>query len=289
MHFEPLAPRLSAIPKSRLFTQDTVTELSSIVTELDGLAKKVRPLGAKCHIQIATLANNILSVANAVEDGDASIQIMQDLRHRMVSFDESIPEFESELAAAKRSKKSSRYTDEVASFSEALGKYSVDAPEPDTEEGQTALASDLQQALRNLGTRNRAIQKRLPRASAVDKYAIVKLPVLVLTGNRLDPKKLDKLGFEVSDFEGYPVIEDQLLLAVRTSYAKDWDMTTAEIADELLDTLSATTGTPLTLVSEQGSSVKASNGFMYYWIMPISYFNKLAPAMGELNNWSIAL
>lgn len=287
MQFKPLTPTLQAIPRDTLLTAETASVLSDMVGELDTMADRLKQVKATSHVKVRQLSNNILSVANAIEDGEGNIEMMRALRTSLEKFDVDLLEIETEYSSAKAGPSRERYSDEIATLEQAMAGYTVDDPKPG-QETANSLNADLETVLKNLSARNRSIQRVLPRVSKVDKFSIIRLPILVLVENKLDPKKLDKMGFEVTDMEGYPVIEGQMVLAVRTEYAKQWDLTTGDVAEEIIETLSKNGSQAIKLVSDEGRSAKGSTGFIYYWIMPERYYNKLMPVMGSFSDWSIA-
>ena len=299
MKFSEITPRLAQIPKNQLFTPVASAELSSLVTELDTSADELKAVGSPFHQATKVMASNILSVANALEDNSATMSMMLDLRHRMLAYDNLLEDIELSFAQCQQSKGNKAYALEVSALAKALKNVKapsgalpkhqsgkVDDDQWDAKDDATSIQVDVELVLHDLAAKNKELISQLPR-STVKTYAVVKLPVVLAVSPYPNRQKLERLGFDVIDYEGYPVFQDQVLLAIRASYAREWDMDISELAAEIVQIINHSANTKLMLVSDVGRTVPHSPGFSYFWVMPANYLSKLTPVINTLDEWSV--
>lgn len=279
MKFEKQTSALKAVPKSQLLDVDVShSVLLNIHAELSKVAEALIKPNAAESDYVRKLSRKVLSVAEAVEDEVATLDMFRDLRSDLELYDSKLDSLEESIV----SQNTMGFNDTISELSSVLTRMDADNEE------DTALASDLQSVLLQLGKRNLALSKKLPKSST-EKYAIVRLPIVPILNRALDAKKLERLGIEAESMEGYSILNDQVLIAVKQNYAQQWNMKPLEIAEELLVTLENNAGHKLSLVSDYGATHKGSTGFVYFWVMPDKILNKFSPLSGPIEEWGLAL
>lgn len=287
---KPLSGRLSSIPKSKLFTLETASVLSDISEKLEevGIA-----LAANNHDEarwVRQKSKNILSIAQAVEDGHADLAMLRTARDVLKQYDAKLNDINFGLADNRALATADvRLSTVIDQLGVELSNY-VNS----TEEDAGALEADLKKTLKLAAERNRTLRSHLPRSS-VKKYAICRLPVIPVTERFAKDmsEKLRRAGFDAQPFEDYTMLNDQLLIAVRHEYMKAWDEEysdgTFTVVDSILEVLNNSSSTKYAFVSETPKNVPSSRGFLYYWVMPETYLTKLVSVTGAIDNWGPAV
>lgn len=122
-----------------------------------------------------------------------------------------------------------------------------------------------------------------------------RLPVIPVVGKWAKDMvgQLKRSGFDAIEFGEYTQLNDQLVLAVRTSYANAWSeedgSSYEEIAQYLADKLGTKAGTTLALCHDSARMVTKAPGFMFFWLMPSAYLSKLTSKVGSIDDWGVAL
>ena len=179
MKFNKQAPVLRSIPKSGLLDVEVShATLLTIAEELSAVSSSLLKPNPAESDYVRKLSRKVLSIAEAVEDDVATIDMFKDLRSDLDSYDAKISDLEE---ATLDSNIEAGFNETISELATVLTRMEA------KEENDTALASDLQNALITLGKRNLALSKKLPKSS-VEKYAIVRLPVVPILGRALDLK-----------------------------------------------------------------------------------------------------
>ena len=274
---------LETVPAEQHLKPEMADRLDEVTAHLDDAASDLQRVGLLARSrQVRVISNNLTSYADALRDGDATLAMLKDVQERSKAFDLEVATIHSEINMKNTNRVTGEFAAMIPTLEEALANVDVNKAE-------TAVARDISQVLLQLSQRNKQLRTSLPKSS-VKTYSLLRLPVVLITGHGVDKKGLHQSGFEVSDFQGYPVLENQLMLAVRLEYARQYDMSPFEMAEQILETIHETTNEELVTVHEESRVPEgASKAFGYFWVMPMKFYNKFAPKVGDLNDWGIAV
>lgn len=303
------AQELSSIHRDDLTSTTTAKWLRQGHTNLAKLAKKLRTKGLTTEAQYTTRTSNLmLSLSDAINDGSAKIEYFRDARTALREFDARSEELVALVVPPSEEAEKRRplnWGEALEAFTDAMRGSKIndrlkelnfeDTTEISTDhyndlntQEETQLQSDITKAVRALGRRDRELMQRLPGES-IEKFSVMHMPVIPMLERRLDTPKLNALGIKVSRLEDYPILEDQLILGVRTTYAKQWGLDVDEMIGQIMEQLRETTGQDVGFVSEDSSSVTATREFRYYWIMPEPVLTRTLSLLGPVNGWALAL
>lgn len=127
-----------------------------------------------------------------------------------------------------------------------------------------------------------AFKNKLPKTATTKKFAILSLPVLAIFKPFLTAEELTDAGFEVDLIDLYPVIREQVIIAINTKYLQKIHSDPDTYLDEIVDTIKLKTRKSYT---DFGSySFRATPEFIYYWIMPDPDVNKMRAIRGKKAN-----
>lgn len=282
-----LQPQISAIPAEDQLTPEVAVHLDEIAETLDEDAAALDKAGLSIRAnQLRVVSNNLTSYGDAAKDGDATIAMYQDILTRIKKFDAEVATINAELSAKTTRSLPAEFASASATLESILGKI-------DPTQVEEAASKGIAEILMQLAKRNKQLNSQLPRNSVKD-YSLVKLPVVVVLNRGYKAEDFRRAGFEVQAFEGYPVISDQILLAVRHDYARtqfpDEDYPAWTMALEILDTIKKTSGTELQMVSEEAKVPRSgARQFAFYWLAPEPYLSRLHALLGPFEGWDLAL
>lgn len=120
---------------------------------------------------------------------------------------------------------------------------------------------------------------------------ILKLPLIGVFDPFITADDINAAGLDAEQLGMYPVIEDQMVLAINIKKLEQEDQKVADYLKLVLGQLSKKVGQKVVLVAEWGNRV-GGVGYQYYWVMPDKLLTKLLKAHKSghtaIDDWGFA-
>lgn len=269
-----LSTKISVLGKNSAVSDQSMEEINSIISNIEELHKfilpRIKTIGSKRAVlasivikPLEKVYNLATTIRDTAEAGDDTSKMLPKFRKETAIVLDRVESSLDDMVHPTQKESSGvstiwdRYNPEG---------YNVDSP---NQKGQDVKLKDI------LRSDNAALAKyavyahRLPKAAQADKngYTFSILPIIPLLNIGIPPSVFNKAGFEAGNIGGYPVFEDQAVIAISRDYAKDNDTTIKKVLDLALKSIELKHKKKYTLVNDKPSGTPKTPTLEYYWIM----------------------
>lgn len=123
-----------------------------------------------------------------------------------------------------------------AEYIDQQGQSTVNSPEGDNSD------SAITERIRNTLKKYEKFESLLPKSLQGKAFKAIKMPIGVVTKNMLVQDKLVKSGLSTGSIEGYPVLDNQVVIGISDSFLEKHNNKLSETVDEILEALEEKTG-----------------------------------------------
>lgn len=102
--------------------------------------------------------------------------------------------------------------------------------------------SSISERIRTSLAKYKNFESLLPRTIQGKSFKALKMPISVVTKNMLQQEKLVRAGLSTGSIEGYPVLDNQVVVGMSDSFMEKHDNKIADAVQEILDALEEKTG-----------------------------------------------
>ncbi len=276
-----LSVAISNLGKTAPVTAESMQDMDGVVSKIRALHAFVGPRAKTIGSKKAEVASSIVkpvehiynmatTIVDAAESGDDTTALVVDfkksvlakidtiensidiLNTRKADTDPSVTYDRHDERASRRTKEDMRMNEILRSDASSVAKYTV-------------------------------YKNRFPKDKVAKKlgFTFGILPVLPIFNWQLSTADIEELGFEVGSIGGYPVLEEQTVVAVSRDYMREHNETSMAIVERAVAALKVKQGKKYTIVKDKPAGSDKTPSLECYWVMEDSLLYKLQTSGGK--------